>query len=338
MHEALFWERGKGTTVHCLLCRQDCHIVDGLRGLCGVRENRGGTLYTLVYGLSVAEHVDPIEKKPLYHFYPGSRSYSIATVGCNFRCKHCQNFGISQIPRESHTIVGDPLPPEQVVKQALANDCRSIAYTYTEPTIYFEYAFDTAVLARQAGLANLFVSNGYITTPPLEQIAPYLDAANIDLKSFDPKIHRELTGAHLDGVLAGLRDYRRLGIWLEVTTLVIPGINDSDDELAAMAGFICNELGSDTPWHVTAFFPTHQLHDYPATPAHTLQRAHQLGLAAGLRYVYQGNLSSGEGENTFCPGCGDTVISRHGFHVGQMALRNGCCRSCGAVIAGIGLP
>lgn len=337
MHEARFWEPAPAAKVRCGLCRFRCLIAPGQRGVCGVRENREGVLYSLVYGKSVAEAVDPIEKKPLYHFYPGSRTFSIATVGCNFRCLHCQNHEISQWPHSGKPLPGHELPPAQIVSEALARGCRSIAYTYTEPTIFFEYAYDTAVLAHRAGLGNVFVSNGYITTEALEAIAPYLDAANIDLKGFSERFYREVTGATLGGVLDSLREFHRLGIWLEVTTLVIPGHNDSPAELRDMARFIANELGCDTPWHLSAFHPTYRMLDRPQTPAASLRLARRIGLEAGLRYVYLGNLAAFEGEDTPCPDCGQTVISRRGFRLQALALEKGRCGYCGTTIAGIGL-
>jgi pyruvate formate lyase activating enzyme len=335
MHEARFWEKAEGEKVRCRLCRFRCLIGNGQRGICGVRENRSGVLYTLVYGKSIAENVDPIEKKPLYHLLPGSSSLSVATVGCNFRCLHCQNYEISQWPHGHREIPGRELPPEQIVRHALAAGCRSIAYTYTEPTIYFEYAYDTAVLAKTAGLKNVFVSNGYTTPEALETIAPYLDGANIDLKGFSEKFYREIAGATLQGVLETLRDYRRLGIWLEVTTLVIPGHNDSDGELRDIARFIAGELGREVPWHVTGFYPTYQLTDAPPTPAAALQRACRHGLEAGLQFVYAGNIPGAGGENTLCPACGKTVITRRGFRTVETALDDGACRHCGAALPGV---
>lgn len=337
MHEARFWEPAAAGKVRCGLCRFRCLIAEGQRGVCGVRENRDGTLYTLVYGKSVAEAVDPVEKKPLYHYHPGSRTFSIATVGCNFRCLHCQNHEISQWPHSGKALPGHDLPPARVVAEAQQRGCGSISYTYTEPTIFFEYAYDTAVLARKAGLGNIFVTNGYITPEALAVIAPYLDAANVDLKGFSERFYREVAGATLNGVLDALRDYRRHGIWLEVTTLIIPGHNDSAAELREMAHFIVGELGCDTPWHLTAFHPSYRLLDQPATPARTLLMARRIGLEAGLHYVYLGNLSTGEGEDTLCPGCGKAVISRLGVWLQGMALRDGTCGYCGHAIAGVGL-
>lgn len=338
MHEARFWERLEDGAVRCGLCRFHCHITEGRRGICGVRENRGGILYTLVYGKVIAEHVDPIEKKPLFHVYPGSSSYSLATVGCNFRCLHCQNFEISQLPHQHRDIPGTSLSPQQAVANALAADCRSIAYTYTEPTIFFEYAYDVAVLARRAGLANVFVSNGYTGPEALEAIAPYLDAANIDLKGFSEGFYREVTGAALQGVLDCLKHYRRLGIWIEVTTLLIPGLNDRDEELEGIAAFIRDELGAEVPWHVTAFYPTFRMLDRPPTPATALHRARRIGLEAGLRHVYVGNLPHTNGENTLCPGCGQVAIERNGYRLGAVNMRNGRCSACGTGLAGVGLP
>jgi len=334
MHEAMFWEKAEEGKVRCALCRFRCLIGDGQRGICGVRENHGGVLHTLVYGRSIAENVDPIEKKPLFHFLPGSLSFSIATAGCNFRCLHCQNYEISQLPHTRRDIPGRDLPPAEIVRRARASGCRSISYTYTEPTIFYEYAYDTAVLAKEAGLGNVFVSNGYITPEALEKISPFLDAANIDLKGFSEKFYREVAGATLAGVLDSLKVYKRLGIWTEVTTLVIPGHNDSEADLRGVARFIAGELGPETPWHVTAFYPTYRMLDRPPTPADTLRRARQIGIEAGLRYVYEGNIPGEAGENTLCYACGRTLIERRGFRLGKVELRDGRCGFCTAPIDG----
>jgi pyruvate formate lyase activating enzyme len=335
MHEAMFWAKADGGKVRCSLCRFRCLITDGQRGICGVRENTDGVLYTLVYGRSVAEQIDPIEKKPLFHYHPGSTSFSIATAGCNFRCLHCQNAEISQLPHLRRDIPGRELPPAEIVRRAQAAGCRSISYTYTEPTIFYEYAFDTAVLAHQAGLGNVFVSNGYITPEALEHISPYLDAANIDLKGFSEKFYREVAGATLAGVLDSLKVYKRLGIWVEVTTLIIPGHNDDVVDLKGIARFIAGELGPETPWHVTAFYPTYKMLDRPPTPVATLRRARQIGLEAGLRYVYEGNVPGEGGENTLCPSCQRTVIERRGFRLGTVAVREGRCGFCGVALDGV---
>jgi pyruvate formate lyase activating enzyme len=335
MKEAMFYEKLAGSKVNCGLCRFRCVIADGKRGICGVRENRAGTLFTLVYGRAVAEHPDPIEKKPLFHFQPGSRTYSVATVGCNFRCQHCQNYSISQSVWEGGEISGFDLPPAEIVRKAVASGCSSISYTYTEPTIFYEYAYDTAVLARKAGLRNVFVTNGYITSPALNQISPFLDAANIDLKGFSEKFYREVVHAKLGEVLETIIEYKRLGIWLELTTLIIPGHNDSDREIEQLARFIAEQVGVDTPWHVSQFYPTYRLTDQPRTPLATLRRARQIGLDAGLRNVYEGNVPGEGGENTRCPACGEPLILRHGFHIQENRIRDGKCPSCRMVIDGV---
>jgi pyruvate formate lyase activating enzyme len=337
MHEAMFYEKADGKKVRCGLCRFRCLIDDGRRGVCAVRENRGGTLFTLVYGMAIAEHVDPIEKKPLYHVMPGSRSYSVATVGCNFRCLHCQNYSISQAPRAGLEIAGSELAPKEIVARALASGCRSISYTYTEPTVFFEYAYDTAVLAKEAGLRNVFVTNGYITPEALACITPYLDAANIDLKGFSERFYREVVHAMLKEVLESILEYKRRGIWIELTTLVIPGWNDSDEELGNIARFIAEKVGPETPWHVSAFYPTYRMTDRPPTPASTLARARKIGLDAGLRYVYQGNIPGSGGENTCCPSCGGILIERQGFYLEQNRIEAGKCPDCSALIDGIGM-
>lgn len=336
MKEAMFYERVGEKRVRCGLCRFNCLIGDGARGICAVRENQGGTLYTLVYGRLCAEQIDPIEKKPLFHVMPGSRSYSIATVGCNFHCRHCQNYSISQVERNA-PIVGTVQTPEEVVRRAVAGNCRSISYTYTEPTIFYEFAYDTARLAREAGLKNIFVTNGYIGKEALIAIAPYLDAANIDLKGFSEGFYRDIVHARLSEVLDSIIEYRKQGVWLELTTLIIPGLNDSDLELRGIAEFIAANLGIDTPWHVTQFYPTYKLSDLPRTPVETLRKARAIGLAAGLRYVYEGNVPGEGGENTYCPSCSALLIRRYGFDIESDVIRNRACPDCGAAIAGIGL-
>ena len=335
MKEAMFYEKLDGGRVQCGLCRFHCMIGTGKRGHCRVRENRDGVLYSLVYGRLVAEHVDPIEKKPLFHVLPGSRSYSVATVGCNFRCLHCQNYNISQPEEASVENSGHFAAPETIVERALAAGCSSIAYTYTEPTIFFEYAYDTAVLARKAGLKNIFVTNGYMTNEALAAIAPFLDAANIDLKAFNEPFYRDTIGASLHEVLDCIREYKRLGIWLELTTLIIPNRNDAPDELRGIAEFIANELGPETPWHVTQFYPTYRLTGEPRTPLATLREARSIGLAAGLRYVYEGNVPGEGGENSNCPACGALLIKRYGYRIEKNLIAGGRCPGCGFQVDGV---
>jgi len=334
MKRAMFQETQADQSVQCGLCSHRCLVKPGKRGLCAVRENRDGVLYTLVYDKIIAQNIDPIEKKPLFHFLPGSKSYSIATPGCNFRCKHCQNADISQLPREHEGVsLGQDVTPGSLVEAAQKHGCASISYTYTEPTIYFELAYDTARLAAEAGLKNVFVTNGYITPEALSEIRPYLHAANIDLKGFTDDFYKKVCGARLQPVLDAIKHYKESGIWIELTTLVIPGHNDSDGELRDIAQFI-KSVGEDIPWHVSRFHPTYKLLDRPITPATTLQRARRIGLDTGLRYVYEGNVP-GEGEDTVCPGCGKTIVSRIGFNVRVNRVREGACGYCGAKVAGV---
>ena len=336
MREAMFATREEEGRVRCGLCRHRCLIAEGSRGVCNVRENRGGTLRTLVYGTLCAEQVDPIEKKPLFHVLPGSRSYSIATVGCNFRCRYCLNYTVSQVPPHG-AIHGVQRSPDEVVRQTLASGCRSIAYTYTEPTIFFEFAYDTALRAAEEGLVNIFVTNGYLTREALSVISPVLHAANIDLKGYSERFYRDVVHARLSEVLDSIVEFRRQGVWVELTTLIIPGLNDSEEELEGIASFIVTSLGVDTPWHVTQFYPTYQLLDRPRTPVATLRRAREIGRAAGLRYVYEGNVPGEGGESTWCPSCATLLIERYGYQIRVNRIREGSCPACGAEIAGIGM-
>ncbi len=337
VREASFYDKLDNGAVRCGLCRHHCVIADSQSGICGVRLNRNGTLHTLVYNRPCSYHVDPIEKKPLFHFFPGSRAFSIATVGCNFRCRHCQNHEISQMPRDEGTIAGQTMTPEEVVEHALSAGCRSISYTYTEPTIFFEYALDIARLAKEKGLYNNFVTNGYTEEEPLRAIQPYLDGANIDLKAFSEEFYRDVCSARLSGVLDTIRCYRRLGIWIELTTLVIPGYNDREEEFTAIARFIRDELGPEVPWHVSAFYPTYRLLDAPPTGAAVIERARAIGLSQGLRHVYSGNIRGMKGEHTYCHNCGSTIIERHGYSLASYRITKGACASCGARVAGIGM-
>jgi len=333
MKEAMLYTKGAGKSVSCHLCAHRCEIKEGKRGICAVRENRNGILYSLVYGKLISQSVDPIEKKPLFHFLPGSFSFSIATVGCNFRCRHCQNADIAQMPRDLHRIIGEDAAPGAIVDAALRRDCQSISYTYTEPTIFFEYAYDTARLAREAGLKNVFVSNGYMTADAADAIAPYLDAINVDLKGLDP-FYKKICGARLEPVVDSIRRMHRLGVWVEVTTLIIPEENDSDEALETLAGIIA-EIDCSIPWHVSAFHPSYQMMDKPRTPMATMERARSIGSRAGLEYVYAGNLPLPDGETTTCPHCGEKVLERVGFSVIQERLAESKCTACGYEIRGV---
>jgi len=361
LHEARFYEPLPDRKVLCTLCPHDCRIPDGGRGVCAVRYNVSGKLYTLVYDKVVARNLEPIEKKPLFHFLPGSTAYSIATVGCCLRCAFCQNWEISQWPKEhlpkridergteqdaepicprlanlAGEIPGEPVTPAQIVQAALDSGARTIAYTFTEPTIFYELAIDTARLAKSAGLKNIFVTSGYINEAPQRALAEVLDAANVDLKFFRDQTYRRISRVKLRPILDAIRRYRELGVWVEVTTLVIPGINDSDMELKEIADFLC-ALSPEIPWHISRFYPAHEMRDLPITPVATLKRAEAIGRAAGLRYIYAGNVPGEGGESTYCPGCGTLLIERYGFYVLSNRMREGRCPDCDCVIAGVGM-
>lgn len=335
MKEALLYEKREKGKVLCRLCRHECLIPEGKRGICFVRENREGTLYSLNYPRIVASHVDPIEKKPLFHFFPGTRSFSIASAGCNFRCGHCQNYQIAQFPRDNRgQIPGRYTAPEEMVEAALDSGCKSISYTYTEPTIYFELALETARLAASRGLKNVFVSNGYMGEEALRTIAPVLDGINVDLKAFSETHYKKICGAKLQPVLDNIRLIASLDIWMEITTLVIPGHNDSEDELKSIAGFIAS-VDKGIPWHVSRFHPAYKMLDIDITPVSTLMRAVDIGAEAGLDFVYTGNIPGNGGEDTKCPSCGNAVIRRYGYTIEQSRLDNGVCSGCGTKLPGV---
>ncbi|WP_291861212.1 AmmeMemoRadiSam system radical SAM enzyme [Marinilabilia sp.] len=333
MQEALLYEKLGNQKVECNLCAHHCKLAPGKFGICRVRENIDGTLYTHVYGRTIARHVDPIEKKPLYHFFPGTQAFSIGTPGCNFHCDFCQNCEISQVVSPGILTVGQPATPEEIVQEALDRECKSIAYTYTEPTIFFEYCNDIGPLARDVGLKNVFVSNGYMTSEMLELAAPWLDAVNIDLKAFRDDTYRRLMGGHLQPVLDSMKKIIQMGVWLEVTSLIIPGINDQSRELHEMAHFVANELGVDVPWHISRFFPGYKMHDLLPTPIDTLQKAREAGTEAGLNYIYVGNVPASADQNTVCPRCGATLIERVGYNVLGNIIENGRCAECEYKIA-----
>jgi pyruvate formate lyase activating enzyme len=334
MHEALFYEKLDESKVKCSLCSHKCVIKDGAVGVCKVRKNKKGVLYSLVYGRLISANVDPIEKKPLFHFLPGSWSFSIATPGCNFRCQHCQNYSISQLPDgEPHFNLSETAP-ERVVTLTRQNGCLSISHTYTEPTIFYEYAYDVAKLSSKDNIKNVFVTNGYMTAEVLKHSQPYLHAANVDLKAFKSETYKKICGARLEPVLESIRLMKELGMWVEVTTLVIPTINDSDEELTKIAEFLVS-VDVNIPWHISRFHPTYNMTDLPPTPVQTLHRAREIGLGKGLKFVYSGNVPGDEGENTYCPRCKTLIIGRFGFQITKNDLRNGRCPKCAADIAGI---
>ncbi len=343
MHEAMLYDKLKDDKVKCYLCAHKCKVSIGKFGVCGVRQNINGEFYTHVYGEAIASHVDPIEKKPLYHFLPGSASYSIATIGCNFKCGFCQNWHISQKPQAKGAqhpenmdlVLGQrryPMAPEDVVKNAKANKCETIAYTYTEPTIFFEYAYDTAKLAKQNGIANVFVTNGFMTRDAVEKIKPYLNAANVDLKSFSDEFYKKTCHGRLQPVLDSIKLMKKLGIWVEVTTLIVPGKNDSDDELEQIAEFI-SKVGREVPWHISRFHPDYKYTKLPPTPIKTLRKAQDIGKNVGLRYIYLGNVH--EGLDTFCHHCTELLIRREYMGVEENFMKNAECPKCGTPVGGV---
>lgn len=334
MKEAKLYRKIEKQKVQCLTCAHGCNIGPGKRGICCVMENQEGILYSLVYGKAVALHVDPIEKKPLFHFLPGSFSFSMATVGCNMHCLNCQNADISQLSGGKNRIEGRTALPEELVKAASVNKCSSISYTYTEPAIFLDYALDTAAIARKRGLKNVFVTNGYFSEQALGLIVPLIDAANVDLKTFDDSRYRHHCGARLEPVLNSIRMLHEGGVWIEVTTLLIPEFNDSEEELTSIAEFICR-CGPDIPWHISRFHPTYRLTDRPPTSIEAIQMAVSIGKRAGLHHVYSGNVWGDEGENTDCYQCGTRLISRMGFQVLENRISQGKCLDCGTVIKGV---
>lgn len=319
--------------VQCGLCPRRCRVQNNRRGFCRVRENRGGKFYSLVYGNPCAAHLDPIEKKPFFHVLPGTTAFSLATAGCNFHCKFCQNWEISQVSPED--LYNHDLPPEIAVRKAREMRARSVAYTYVEPVVFYEYMLDTGNCAKREGLLNVFHSNGFINPEPLRGLCRILNAANIDLKGFSDGFYRKMCNGELNPVLETLRILKKEKIHLEITNLVIPTENDDIPAIRAMCLWIRKELGADTPVHFTRFYPLYRLQSLPPTPVSTLEKARSAALSAGLEYVYIGNVPGHEGENTYCPSCRKTIIRRIGFMVGEMHLKQGKCGYCGKPISGI---
>ncbi|WP_031388687.1 AmmeMemoRadiSam system radical SAM enzyme [Desulfonatronum thiodismutans] len=335
--EARLWKPLKDEKVQCRLCAHFCVIAENERGRCGVRVNRRGRLYTLVRDTVAALNLDPVEKKPLYHYFPGTKTLSLGTMGCNLSCSFCQNSSLSQPPRRGEAVRGERVRAQAVVDLALRSKAASISYTYSEPTIFFELVEDVATRARERGLGNIIVSNGFQSRECLESWGPLIDAANIDLKAFSEGFYKDICGARLQPVLDNLKTIRGLGWWLEVTTLLIPGLNDDPGELRAMADFICRELGPQTPWHLSRFHPDYAMLDRPPTPPQSLKKAWEIGKEAGLSHVYVGNITGVAGEATECSGCGTPLLLRQGFHVRNIGMDDGACRACGAPVEGQGM-
>jgi len=330
MKEALLYKKLKDKKVQCRNCPHFCVITPGKRGICGVRENVDGKLFALNYGKAIAVNIDPIEKKPFFHFLPGSYSLSIATVGCNFRCLNCQNWDISQGFKGVKEIPGEDSSPEKIVELAIENKVPSISYTYTEPTIMIEYALDTMKLAKKAGLKNNFVSNGFMSEESAKLVIPYLDANNIDIKGFSEEFYQKVCGGRLKPVLDTAKLMKKSGVWVEITTLAIPGRSDSEEMFRGIAKFIYEELGSETPWHISQFSGaiSWKLQHLPDTPVETLEKAWKIGKEVGLKYVYMGNVPGHKAENTYCPKCGEIAINRMNYIIHRHD-KSGKCPKCG---------
>jgi pyruvate formate lyase activating enzyme len=329
---ALFWDDAGDKVVRCRLCPRECLVPDGGRGACGVRENRGGVYYSLVYGQPASTNVDPIEKKPFFHFRPGTTAYSLGTAGCNLDCRFCQNWELSQSRPEQ--MESAYTPPEEIVRRAQRSGARSIAFTYNEPTVFNEYVRDVSAAAKGSGLGRVVVSNGYIQAQPLHELLPELDAIKIDFKSFAEGFYRDVCSAHLRPVLDTLERIRASGTWLELVMLTIPTLNDDPAMVKAMCRWIVQKLGPDVPVHFTRFHPMYKLLDLPSTPVATLERSRRIALDAGIHFAYAGNVPGHPGENTYCPSCGATLIERAGYTIVRNDVGSGACPKCGAKIPG----
>ncbi len=317
-------------SIVCLLCKHYCTLKEGKNGICGINYNKEGKLFNKTYAHPSALNIDPIEKKPLYHFLPSSSSLSLGTVGCNFRCPFCQNYTISQTSEVDESIT---YMPEDIVALALEHQTQSISYTYNEPTIWYPYAKDIGILAQEKGIKNVFVSSGFESQEVLEDMESWLDAANIDLKSFSHEYYKKVLKTDLDGVLESLRSFAKSGIWLEITTLLIPGINDSQKEITQMAEFISSELGTEIPWHLSAFHPDYKMRDTPHTSLESMLRAQEIAKSYALEYVYLGNIQTDTA--TYCPKCNNELINRRGFHAKITGMHNGRCKKCNEKIVGV---
>ncbi len=331
--EAWHYEKRENNEIICKICPRECHVGDLERGYCGTRENREGTYYTLVYGLPCAVHVDPIEKKPLFHFLPGQNAFSIATAGCNVNCKFCQNWRISQFrPEQTQNV---ELPPSAVVDGAIRTGAPVIAYTYSEPVIFYEYMYDTAKLGRERGVRSAVITGGHISQKPLVELCEQVDAIKVDLKAFTESFYRDIVHGELQPVLDALVTIKEQGVWLEIVYLVVPTLNDSESEIQELSSWIMRELGPDVPVHFTRFHPMYLLDNLPPTPIPTLERAADIAGAAGIHYVYLGNVPGNRRESTYCPSCGEPVISRYGYHIRKIDITDGACAECGTRIPGV---
>jgi len=334
MKKAILWEK-KDNYIQCHLCRHNCIIADGKVGICGVRINKKGILYSKIWGKTTGIGIDKIEKKPLFHFLPGASALSFGTIGCNFHCNFCQNYTSSQSLKEDFDIAQQNITPSEIIKSAKKNNCKIIAYTYNEPTIFLEFALECMKKARTNNIKNVFVSNGYFSKNAFDLFAPHLDAINIDLKSFNEEFYKKIIGAKLQGVLESLKLIAKSKIWLEVTTLVIPAKNDSNEELKQIASFIYNELGCSVPFHISRFFPAYKMYDIVPTTAETLLNAKKIAEACGLKYVYIGNIDLKNTEDTICPNCKKILVKRQIYEILKNNIIDSKCVFCGEKISGV---
>ncbi|MGB9626415.1 MAG: AmmeMemoRadiSam system radical SAM enzyme, partial [Phycisphaerae bacterium] len=332
-HEALFWDRLADNRVKCRLCPRECEVADVERGYCGVRENQGGRYQTLVYGALCSANVDPIEKKPLFHYQPGTTAFSVATAGCNIECKFCQNWQISQFrPEQVESVL---VTPEQLVAACRSRNVPTLAYTYSEPVVFYEYMHDAAEAGRRQGIGSVMISNGYIREEPLRQLCRHLTGVKIDFKGFRETFYAEQCHGELKPVMATLETLRDIGIWFELVILIIPTLNDSPDEIREMARWVVKRLGPDVPMHFTRFHPTYRMTNLPPTPVATLDQCRTIAMNEGVHYVYAGNVPLHPGENTYCHGCREELIRRVGYRIASNRIRDGKCPRCGTRIPGI---
>jgi pyruvate formate lyase activating enzyme len=331
--EAMYYKQLPDIRVECELCPRACQVADLERGYCGVRENRNGKYYTLVHSRVCSLNADPIEKKPLFHYLPGTRAYSIATAGCNIECKFCQNWQISQFRPEQ--IDNIKLTPEEVIRFAKEKSCDTIAYTYSEPVVFYEYMYDTARVGKREGIGSVMISNGYIKKEPLVELCKELSAVKIDFKAFTEKFYKETCSGELKPVLETLVTLKEIGIWFEIVMLVIPTLNDSDKELKGMCSWIYENLGADVPVHFSRFHSTYKIKNLPPTPTKTLEKARNIAMESGLNFAYTGNVPGHPGESTYCPDCKEVLIKRVGYTILQYSLNGNKCGNCKHPIPGI---
>jgi pyruvate formate lyase activating enzyme len=330
--EALYYEKLQNQQIKCTLCPHECILSSGKIGICKTRKNIDGKLFTLAYSNPCAANIDPVEKKPLYHFFPASKTFSIATAGCNLSCKNCQNSSISQVsPTKTSNYI---LSPKEVVQLTIEKNCKSISYTYTDPVVFYEYTLETAIIAKEYNLQNIIISAGYINQKPLLELIPYIDAANIDLKNFDNNIYKKINGATLNPVLETLKTLKNSRVWLEITYLLIPGINNSDEMLDEMCEWLAQNNFQNTPIHFSKFFPTYKMQDLNPTSLKDLEKAEKIAKKHGIKHIYIGNVRGNDSENTFCPNCNKTLITRNGFSTNNINIENDKCKFCGEEIVG----